>query len=175
VHDLSSYDQTQRTLPKSIWAKHDWPKVKREFTLASPFQHAVIDQFFDEDLACLLERNISSLKFYPTSFRSLAQKKDQLSNITLHVPTVRPAFDQLADDKFLAVLKDLTGMPDLAADAKLVAAGIHRLPPGGFNEIHLDANRHPLNACLHRRVNLIVYLNRDWNPNWGGRVGPMVN
>ena len=34
---------------------------------------------------------------------------------------------------------------------------------------HVDFNVHPISK-LHRRVNLIVYLNEGWQPEWGGAI-----
>ena len=33
--------------------------------------------------------------------------------------------------------------------------------------MHLDYSIHPINS-MERRVNLIVYLNSDWQEEWGG-------
>ena len=170
MQKVQDEDTGWQAVPTAIWLRHNWSTAKYSFIHSSPFPHVVIEEFFDDDFANLLERYISALELFPTSFRSLAQKKDQLSDVKFRAPTVQTAFDLLADDSFVDVLKDLSGTSDLVADEKLVAAGIHRLPPGGFTEIHLDANRHPFNVSLHRRLNLIVYFNRDWSPDWGGEL-----
>ena len=40
---------------------------------------------------------------------------------------------------------------------------------GGNNNIHLDYNMHP-KLHMQRKINVIIYLTKDWNPEWGGSL-----
>ena len=47
--------------------------------------------------------------------------------------------------------------------------GIHRIKRGGFLKIHSDTNFHP-DFNLDRRLNLLLYLNKNWNDKYGGEL-----
>jgi Rps23 Pro-64 3,4-dihydroxylase Tpa1-like proline 4-hydroxylase len=62
------------------------------------------------------------------------------------------------------------GYPKLEGDRQFTGAGMQRYHRGGFSEIHLDSNRHPFDSGLHHRVNLLVFLNPNWQAEWGGEL-----
>jgi len=70
---------------------------------------------------------------------------------------------------FIKYLEELTGEQDLKADPYLEGGGIHSIAPGGFLKIHTDYNWHE-RLSMYRRLNLLVYLNREWQENWGGAL-----
>src|SRR5438034_178076 len=39
--------------------------------------------------------------------------------------------------------------------------------PGGFLKVHVDFNVHP-KLKLDRRLNMLIYLNKEWREEWGG-------
>jgi hypothetical protein len=66
-------------------------------------------------------------------------------------------------------LEHLTGIEGLIPDPHLAAAGYFDIERGGFLNVHIDFTRHrKLN--LDRRVNVLVYLNPDWEAAWGGQL-----
>jgi Rps23 Pro-64 3,4-dihydroxylase Tpa1-like proline 4-hydroxylase len=73
----------------------------------------------------------------------------------------------LNSKEVLTYLEELTGIPDLIADPGLYGGGVHRILSGGKLSVHADYNFHPVTK-LHRRVNLLLYLNKDWKEEWGG-------
>ncbi len=48
-------------------------------------------------------------------------------------------------------------------------AGLHIHPRGGRLGIHLDYERHPITG-KQRRINIILYMTRDWDPAWNGHT-----
>jgi hypothetical protein len=46
---------------------------------------------------------------------------------------------------------------------------VHRIRRGGFLDVLADFNRHD-RLRLDRRLNLLLYLNRDWDDAWGGQL-----
>lgn len=84
-------------------------------------------------------------------------------------PATRDMFSFLRSNQFLRFLKQLTGIEALMPDPNYVGAGIHQTLPGGFLQVHADFNRYPLNNW-HRRVNVFVFLNPNWDDAYGGHL-----
>jgi Rps23 Pro-64 3,4-dihydroxylase Tpa1-like proline 4-hydroxylase len=69
--------------------------------------------------------------------------------------------------EMLQFLEKITGINDLESDPHLYGGGIHRTTTGGRLAIHADFNIHPLTG-KHRRLNVLLYLNPDWKPEYNG-------
>jgi len=70
---------------------------------------------------------------------------------------------------FLDAMSELTGIPDLIADEALFGGGTHENLDGQGLDVHVDFNIDE-RRMLHRRVNLLVYLNKEWDESWGGSI-----
>lgn len=71
---------------------------------------------------------------------------------------------------FLRQLARLTGIPNLIPDPYYTGGGFNLIKRGGYLDVHCDGNWHDAMA-VHRRLNLLLYLNRGWDPAWGGAFG----
>jgi hypothetical protein len=69
----------------------------------------------------------------------------------------------------IGFLEELTGITGLVADPHLIGGGLHELGPGGFLRVHADFNIHS-HLKLDRRLNVLLYLNEDWDESWGGEL-----
>jgi CheY-like chemotaxis protein len=61
----------------------------------------------------------------------------------------------------------VTGMPNLLPDEKLVGGGLHSTGARGHLDVHLDFNM-LRDRGWHRRLNILVYMNKGWQPEWNG-------
>jgi len=68
---------------------------------------------------------------------------------------------------FLELVGRLTGIPDLLYDPFYLGGGTHENREGASLDPHIDFNYHP-SERWHRRLNLLLYLNAHWLPEWGG-------
>ena len=68
---------------------------------------------------------------------------------------------------FLQFLEQMTGIPGLIPDPYFMGAGIHKTLNGGHLDIHADFNLHK-QMNVERRLNVLIYLNDDWQEDWGG-------
>jgi hypothetical protein len=73
----------------------------------------------------------------------------------------------LASAEFLDLMSELVGIPNLIADPDLDGGGIHETNAGGRLDVHVDFNYLEAKK-LHRRLNILIYFNRDWQENYGG-------
>ena len=48
--------------------------------------------------------------------------------------------------------------------------GLHQGKKNSFLDMHLDYNYHPLNRNWWREMNLLLYLNKDWKPEYKGQL-----
>jgi Rps23 Pro-64 3,4-dihydroxylase Tpa1-like proline 4-hydroxylase len=76
-------------------------------------------------------------------------------------------FRLTAAPEFRALFSEVTGIRDLIDDPELVGGGLHQILRGGFLDVHVDYNFHP-KTKLHRRLNLLLYLNKDWREEYEG-------
>ena len=76
---------------------------------------------------------------------------------------------QLNAGPFVSFLEELTGIGGLVPDPHLRGGGLHEIRHGGLLGVHADFNVHP-RLRLYRRLNLLVYLNKDWQQEWGGAL-----
>ncbi|WP_436019268.1 2OG-Fe(II) oxygenase [Rhizobacter sp. LjRoot28] len=70
---------------------------------------------------------------------------------------------------FTDILSTVMGVPDLITDAQLYGGGLHESRNGGRFGIHRDFDRHP-RTRLNNELSMMTYLNKDWNPAWGGAL-----
>ena len=141
-----------------------------QYQSAEPFPHIVLDDLFDPELlACIDEE-------FPEPDRQddwLTFRKDNewLKNATAadrQIPFLTRHFLYALNSRtFIAWLEELTGIKGLIADTEFFGGGLHATLPGGRLEVHADFNKHLRNG-LDRRLNLLLYLNRDWSQDWGG-------
>ena len=76
---------------------------------------------------------------------------------------------QLNSARTLAALEKLTGEGPLISDPFFRGGGLHQIERGGFLGVHADFSRPP-HLQMYRRLNLLVYLNEDWQPEYGGNL-----
>jgi Rps23 Pro-64 3,4-dihydroxylase Tpa1-like proline 4-hydroxylase len=140
---------------------------------ATPVPHFCIDNFLDEDFA---ERVLQS---FP-SFEEAAQigrtftavnekKKIQVTDLTKFPQPIADLNRALATPEFCDLLSDAFGIPRLLPDEELVGGGIHQTGPRGHLDVHVDFN-YIEDRRLHRRLNILIYFNKGWKPEWGGNI-----
>lgn len=88
-----------------------------------------------------------------------------------HFPkSVQGLITEMGQAPFINWLEELTGIQNLFADPELEGSGLHQTLTGGFLNIHADFTVHPKHNNWQRRVNVLIYLNEDWNDEWGGEL-----
>jgi Rps23 Pro-64 3,4-dihydroxylase Tpa1-like proline 4-hydroxylase len=70
---------------------------------------------------------------------------------------------------FLYLLSEITGIWQLLPDPYLQGAGYAAMRRGDFFKVHSDRNV-AYETGLSRRLALIVFLNKSWDPNYNGQL-----
>lgn len=136
---------------------------------ARPFPHVVIENFLDAELL----RTVAD-SFPPTNGKRYFDRSQERLKYQFHANEsssglVRNLFAELNGRAFLGFLEEMTGIRGLISDPYLDGGGLHLTRPGGHLGIHADFNLHgPMH--VERRLNLLVYLNEDWLPEYGGAL-----
>lgn len=144
--------------------------LREQFQTATPFRHLVMDNFLDEEYAKQL-----LAQFPPFEWGNARNENGDLGNksVVERIRELGDAYARLDDlvrsESFLHWLSSVTGIPDLRYDPWYFGGGTHENRHGQDLDPHVDFNRHPENGW-HRRLNLIVYLNHDWDDTWGGSL-----
>lgn len=138
------------------------------YITAQPFPHIVIDDFLPENiLEEILQEfptpdEISWQNFENSSEKKLAsQSERQIKEMT------RFLFYQLNSSTFISFLEKLTKIDGIIPDPHFAGGGLHQIEKGGYLKIHADFNKHT-HLKLDRRLNLLLYLNKNWREEYGG-------
>lgn len=141
---------------------------REEYANAKPFPHIVIDNFFPEEvLDNILNEypkagDIDWQKFENKSEKKLANKHERYMG-----DNTRALLYQLNSSTFINFLETLTGIDGIIPDPHFEGGGLHQIERGGYLKVHADFNRH-VKMRLDRRLNLLLYLNKDWKEEYGG-------
>lgn len=132
-----------------------------------PFHYGGYDNFLDP---AILERVREELKQLPEAETSFDRPQEKLK--TSYTPErlpmyTRQLFYALNSRPTLAFVEELTGIKGLIPDPYFAGGGVHVVANGGHLDIHADFNHHA-GLNLERRVNLLIYLNKDWKAEYGG-------
>ena len=143
---------------------------RADFLAAQPFRHMMIEDFFEPALAEQLLQEFPS--FDPSLARNeLGEIRGKAVNTKIR--EISPAYQRLyaliGGKPFLELISRISGIPDLILDPKMYGGGTHENLHGQDLDAHVDFN-YDENQKLHRRLNLIVYLNKEWEPGWGGAI-----
>jgi len=140
------------------------------YITATPFPHIVLDDFFDRNLVDQV------LAEFPRPGAIRWQQFDNQHEIKLASatessfgPVTRLFLYHLNSITFLEFLSTVTGIPNLISDPRFDGGGLHQIVRGGKLGIHADFNRHEA-YNLDRRLNLLLYLNKDWREEYGGHL-----
>jgi Rps23 Pro-64 3,4-dihydroxylase Tpa1-like proline 4-hydroxylase len=141
------------------------------YSSALPFSHIVMDNFIKPEILKLVVDefpNLSSQKEAVTKFENNKEVKFASQGMQILSPSALNLNSYLQSDVMLQWLNDLTGINEtLISDPYLSGGGYHEIKTGGFLKIHADFNKHP-KINLDRRLNMLIYLNENWNNEWGG-------
>lgn len=78
-------------------------------------------------------------------------------------------FNALNSSQFISFLERLSGIEGLVSDPHFAGGGLHETARGGHLSIHADFNIHPA-LKLRRRMNAILFLNENWESEYGGAL-----
>ncbi|TCM20819.1 Rps23 Pro-64 3,4-dihydroxylase Tpa1-like proline 4-hydroxylase [Novosphingobium sp. PhB165] len=140
-----------------------------EYRFNDPFPHVVVDDFLDPDLLRRVAAEFPDSTGHDYFDRSQERLKFQFRPDQCEGPASRILFAELNSRAFLTFLTQMTGIRGLIPDPYHAGAGLHETRRGGHLGVHADFPFHA-GMKVERRLNLLIYLNEDWAPEYGGAL-----
>ncbi|GAA0729725.1 hypothetical protein GCM10009430_40150 [Aquimarina litoralis] len=143
-----------------------------KYQTATPYPHIIFDDFLEKAAAD------KALAVFPKikdegwiHYVHINEKKHGLNKLDLIPSFIRDqVIKELNSSHFVTYLEKLTGIKNLIADTTIEGGGIHQSENGGYLNVHADFTVHPHKKTWRRRVNVLVYLNKDWKESYGGNL-----
>jgi hypothetical protein len=137
---------------------------RERFANATPFPHVVVDSLLDATALRTMVREFGGTADGWTYWHHVNERKRGLSDRSRMGEATRAVIAALESPEFLRLLEGLTGVRDLLADPHLDGGGLHETLPGGFLNVHTDFLAHTLERTWRRELNLLLFLNEEWEP-----------
>ena len=140
------------------------------FAEGSPFPHVVLDGLFPSGV---IERVLDEFpttddKRWTNLENSKSHRKQAIAEDWLLAPHTRHVMAQFNSAVFIEFLERLSGMKGLIPDPHYLGGGLQQIGSGGFLKIHTDVPYHK-SWKLDRQLNVLLYMNKDWDEAWGGK------
>lgn len=150
----------------------DWNQLAATFSSAQ-FPSICIDNFLSQDFVLEVARAYPEFETARTLGREFAKVNEkgkiQVTDHAQFPQAVKRLASALSSKAFIENLESLTGIQNLVWDPNFSGGGMHLTRPSGYLDVHVDFN-YEQNLNLYRRVNLLLYLNEQWDETWGGEL-----
>ena len=161
------------SISSTVIREMDRDLLREQVRDSTPFPHILIDDFLETDFAhevLYSWPNYAEAARIGRGFRSINERnKVQVTDSTQFPPALGELNEALASSTFIETASSIFGIPDLLPDAELVGGGLHQTGPRGRLDVHVDFNFLEARK-LHRRLNILLYFNEGWLPEWGGQL-----
>lgn len=146
------------------------------FDQSIPWPHTIIDNIIKpnklNDVLVEINNLVPTIEKNKENWRAFNNtnevKYGTANNIHFHI-NIRTFINELKSVEFIRFLERLTKINGLIPDPWDVGGGVHVISTGGYLKVHTDFPFHS-RLRLYRRVNLLLYLNKEWKDEWGGQL-----
>ena len=161
-----------------------WPdgfeRLREKFLSAEPFPHLVIDDFFDPVALGQAYHDIPEPadeawthwgSGYKSGNEEECRPEDSKRGIadTAALPaSIASILLQLNGEQAVREISAVTGTDGLVTDPTLWGGGLQCSGRGASLRVHADRSRHPDALRFDQSINLLLYINPEWTPDYGG-------
>lgn len=146
--------------------------LSQEFQHQTPFSFVIIDDFADPvKLHKILDtfpvpgtNNLNKSRDY-----IFAKNKYEKANFKEVSAECSEIYQDFISERFQNIICQITNQ-NVFIDREFHGGGIHQGGEGSFLDMHVDFNYHPLHKNWFRNLNILLYLNPGWKPEYGGQL-----
>ncbi|MDJ1470660.1 2OG-Fe(II) oxygenase [Xanthocytophaga flava] len=142
-------------------------KLAAEFQTSKPYKHLVLDNFFRQEVADKLYENFPSVEKLTKHWKGMNENKSEGSNFSDFDPIFTQVRNEIMSPEFAQWMEKVTGIKGVFVTDDSLGTGLHQGSDGSFLDIHVDFNIHHVKN-VYRRLNFLVYLNKNWKEEYGG-------
>lgn len=146
-------------------------KRRDTYTYDVPFRHYVLDDFMESSFLDKIGMNeLMECSNHGNVRRFLNDKENKIAISHIKEGIVFEILRFMNSFTFVNFLKELVGIDDLIVDNDFHGGGVHMIPQGGKLGVHIDFSRAIFDNSKYRRLNALLYLNKDWEESYGGHL-----
>lgn len=161
---------------KGIVNSIDFKQYQKTFKSAVPYQHIVIDNFFNTELLREVSKNFPTLEderwfrfrkkigghenIFESGMNAIS-KPDKMNNLS------RSFLYNVNSAEFCKILEDITGISGILPDPHWHYTGLRINTPNASQLIHSDALFHP-HLKQRKIITCMIYLTEEWNEKQDG-------
>jgi Rps23 Pro-64 3,4-dihydroxylase Tpa1-like proline 4-hydroxylase len=142
-------------------------QLRQQFDQAQPYRHLVLDNFLTADFAEALNAQFPSIEKLKKHYNGLNERKSEGANFDDFPEVFRQARELIMGEQMAAWMSRVTGIEEVFVADDHLGTGLHQGSNGSFLDIHIDFNIHA-EKDIHRRLNMLIYMNKDWLESYGG-------
>ena len=151
----------------------DWinniDNLSNQFTNGEPFEHIIIPNFLNSEYAEEIYNKFPNDYTNWHNYCNPIEVKYAFNNINGLTEPIKNIFYLLSTENMIDKISKLTNISNLEYDEYLHGAGLHAHPRNGRLNMHLDYEKHPITG-KQRRLNIILYMSKDWKEEWNGQT-----
>lgn len=144
-------------------------RLNKQFREAKPYPSIVLENFLSQEVANALYEHFPKVDELRKHYKNLNENKSEGSSFDQYHEAFQKVRDELGTPEFISFMETLTGIDGLILPTDHRGSGLHQGTNGSFLDVHVDFSVHPT-LHLHRRLNLLIFLNKDWKPEYGGAL-----
>ena len=145
-------------------------KIKQDYQSKTPFRFVMFENFFKPEVVEKIYNAYPTITDGKWDGTTYVDQKSKFQKTKFEDNSIfNTVFAELNSKEFLDWLEDVSQIEDLTSDNELFGGGLHQSINGAFLNVHVDYNFHPTTK-FHRRLNVLVYMNKDWKDEYEGHL-----
>ncbi len=145
-------------------------ELANEFNTAHPYPHVVIENFLVDEVAEKLFNNFPDNTKLDKHWKGMNEQKSEGSNFDNFDEAFSLVKQFIMSPEMSQWIEKVTGVKDGMVTDDKMGCGVHQGKDGSFLDVHVDFSMHH-RLQKYRRLNLLIYLNKDWKTEeYGGEL-----